>query len=66
MHARLSLGGLKAGASRGEFRMKTDDLAFLNNIMDLLLDAVCVVDSQGRFLYVSAACERIFVTVLRK
>jgi diguanylate cyclase (GGDEF)-like protein/PAS domain S-box-containing protein len=40
--------------------MKTDDLAFLNNIMDLLLDAVCVVDSQGRFLYVSAACERIF------
>lgn len=28
--------------------------------MDLLLDVVCVVDSQGRFVYVSAACERIF------
>lgn len=28
--------------------------------VDLLLDAVCVVDSEGRFLFVSAACERIF------
>lgn len=28
--------------------------------MDLLLDAVCVVDMQGRFVFVSAACERIF------
>ena len=28
--------------------------------VDLLLDAVCVVDSDGRFLFVSAACERIF------
>ncbi|MEX2517138.1 MAG: diguanylate cyclase [Gammaproteobacteria bacterium] len=32
----------------------------LVNIMDLLLDAVCVVDQQGRFVYVSAASERIF------
>ncbi|MCC6072515.1 diguanylate cyclase domain-containing protein [Massilia sp. GCM10020059] len=28
--------------------------------VDLLLDAVCVVDAEGRFLFVSAACERIF------
>lgn len=28
--------------------------------VDLLLDAVCVVDSEGRFVFVSAACEQIF------
>jgi diguanylate cyclase (GGDEF)-like protein/PAS domain S-box-containing protein len=28
--------------------------------IDLLLDAVCVVDASGHFVYVSAACERIF------
>lgn len=28
--------------------------------VDLLLDAVCVVDRDGRFLFASAACERIF------
>jgi diguanylate cyclase (GGDEF)-like protein/PAS domain S-box-containing protein len=30
------------------------------NVLDLLLDAVCVVDAEGRFLFVSAAFERIF------
>lgn len=30
------------------------------NFVDLLLDAVCVVDVEGRFVFVSAACERIF------
>jgi diguanylate cyclase (GGDEF)-like protein/PAS domain S-box-containing protein len=30
------------------------------NFTDLLLDAVCMVDIAGRFVYVSAACERIF------
>lgn len=30
------------------------------NVMDLLLDAICVVDAQGRFVFVSAAFERIF------
>ena len=30
------------------------------NILNLLLDAVCMVDAQGRFLWVSAAAERIF------
>ncbi|HEX5755214.1 MAG TPA: diguanylate cyclase [Arenimonas sp.] len=29
-------------------------------VMDLLLDAVCVVDREGRFVAVSAACRRIF------
>lgn len=32
----------------------------LNDCVDLLLDAICVVDPEGRFLYVSAAAERIF------
>jgi len=32
----------------------------LNNVMDLLLDAICVVDVQGQFVFASAACERIF------
>ncbi|MEX6501100.1 diguanylate cyclase domain-containing protein [Pseudomonas zhanjiangensis] len=31
-----------------------------SNVIDLLLDAICVVDRQGRFVFVSAACERIF------
>jgi diguanylate cyclase (GGDEF)-like protein/PAS domain S-box-containing protein len=29
-------------------------------LIDLLLDAVCVVGGDGRFVFVSAACERIF------
>src|SRR4051794_30782270 len=32
----------------------------LANVMDLLLDAICVVDREGRYLFVSAAFERIF------
>jgi diguanylate cyclase (GGDEF)-like protein/PAS domain S-box-containing protein len=32
----------------------------LASVMDLLLDAICVVDPQGRFVFVSAASERIF------
>ncbi|MGR7922785.1 diguanylate cyclase domain-containing protein [Zobellella denitrificans] len=35
------------------------DLA-LGNVTDLLLDAICIVDTQGNFLYISAAGERIF------
>ena len=34
--------------------------ARLEHILDLLVDAVCVVDTGGHFVYVSAACERIF------
>lgn len=40
--------------------MKTEGPAYLSSVMDLLLDAICVVDPEGRFLYVSAAGERIF------
>ncbi|MCW8157175.1 GGDEF domain-containing protein [Stutzerimonas stutzeri] len=40
--------------------MKTDSCAPLASVIDLLLDAICVVDAQGNFVYVSAACKRIF------
>jgi len=33
---------------------------FQAGFIDLLLDAVCVVDRAGHFVYVSAACERIW------
>ncbi len=39
------------------FRMETVQL---NKIMDLLWDAICVVDTEGRYVFVSAAYERIF------
>lgn len=32
----------------------------LANYTDLLLDAICLVDGDGRFVYASAACESIF------
>jgi PAS domain S-box-containing protein len=32
----------------------------LIKIMDLLVDAVCIVDADGRFVFVNAACERTF------
>ena len=32
----------------------------LDKVMDLLLDAVCIVDAKGHYLYVNAAFERIF------
>lgn len=35
-------------------------VAPLETVLDLLLDAVCVVDEHGRFVFVSAAFERIF------
>ncbi|MGZ7459649.1 diguanylate cyclase domain-containing protein [Pseudomonas sp. Ma2-10] len=40
--------------------MATRNSAPLASFIDLLLDAVCAVDKQGRFVFVSAACERIF------
>ena len=40
--------------------MTTRNSAPLASYIDLLLDAVCAVDKQGRFVFVSAACERIF------
>ncbi|MET0377884.1 MAG: diguanylate cyclase [Spongiibacteraceae bacterium] len=40
--------------------MEQNGYVALTNVVDLLLDAVCIVDRQGHFLSVSAACERIF------
>ncbi|MGI2108649.1 diguanylate cyclase domain-containing protein [Shewanella frigidimarina] len=40
--------------------MKTIDLVALRDVMDLMLDAVCVVDKAGDFVFVSAAFEDIF------
>lgn len=42
------------------FTMQTNGQAELANFMELLPDAVCVVDTHGRFISVSGACERIF------
>ncbi|HYW03340.1 MAG TPA: diguanylate cyclase [Gammaproteobacteria bacterium] len=39
--------------------MTTDTDALLPKVMDLLLDLVCVVDRDGRYVYVNAACERV-------
>ncbi|MEW9573194.1 diguanylate cyclase [Rhodanobacter sp. Si-c] len=40
--------------------METTAFTPLEKILDLLLDAVCVVDAEGRYVFVSAAFERIF------
>ncbi|MCE3253768.1 MAG: diguanylate cyclase [Cellvibrio sp.] len=40
--------------------MATAAYAPLGKYMDLLLDAVCVVDKDGHFIYVSNSCEQIF------
>jgi len=40
--------------------MDTRNSTPLASYLDLLLDAVCAVDAHGRFVFVSAACERIF------
>lgn len=40
--------------------MDTRNSTPLANYLDLLLDAVCAIDPYGRFVFVSAACERIF------
>jgi diguanylate cyclase (GGDEF)-like protein/PAS domain S-box-containing protein len=40
--------------------MNINGEAFLSNVMDLLVDTICVVNEQGRFVFVSAACERTF------
>lgn len=40
--------------------MASKTSAPLASYIDLLLDAVCAVDAEGRFVFVSAACERIF------
>jgi diguanylate cyclase (GGDEF)-like protein/PAS domain S-box-containing protein len=36
------------------------DHPLLPKMMDLLVDTICVVDEQGRYIFVSAACEHLF------
>jgi diguanylate cyclase (GGDEF)-like protein/PAS domain S-box-containing protein len=40
--------------------MENTIAAPIASFTDLLMDAVCMVDVEGRFVFVSAACERIF------
>lgn len=40
--------------------MELNSCTPLANVMDLLLDAICVVDAEDRYVFVSAAFERIF------
>jgi len=40
--------------------VNNDGYTSLSNFIDLLLDAICVVDKTGRFEFVSAGAERIF------
>jgi diguanylate cyclase (GGDEF)-like protein/PAS domain S-box-containing protein len=42
-----------AGSPEERFQLSTA-------VMDLLLDAICVVDARGCFVYISGACEKIF------
>lgn len=56
MHARVT----DMSDNPVELWMQADRHVPLAHVMDLLLDAVCVVDTQGRFVFVSAAFERIF------
>jgi diguanylate cyclase (GGDEF)-like protein/PAS domain S-box-containing protein len=42
------------------YQMETGNYTPPAGFMDLLIDAVCVVDADGRFMYVSAASEQIF------
>ena len=40
--------------------MNTTGDAFLSSVMDLLVDTICVVNVEGRFVFVSPACEQTF------
>ncbi|QYJ80528.1 sensor domain-containing diguanylate cyclase [Shewanella acanthi] len=40
--------------------MKSERYTYLSHVVDLLLDAICVVDPEGHFEYVSPGAERIF------
>ncbi len=41
--------------------MPSPSLASLSDYIDQLLEAICVVDANGHFLYLSSGCERILV-----
>lgn len=40
--------------------MQKEEFAAFGKVLDLLLDAICAVDRDGKVVYISAACERIF------
>ncbi len=40
--------------------MPSPSLTSLSDYIDQLLEAICVVDANGRFVYLSSGCERIF------
>lgn len=40
--------------------MEINPQAQLSNALDLLLDVICIVDAEGRYVAVSAACEQVF------
>ena len=50
----------EASSFRSHLGPLKEDAPPSGDVLDLLLDAVCLVDSAGRFVFVSAACERIF------
>jgi diguanylate cyclase (GGDEF)-like protein/PAS domain S-box-containing protein len=50
--------GISTPAACGD--MENNSCPPLPTLLDLLLDAICVVDAEGRYVYVSAAYERIF------
>lgn len=52
--------GLTPSTSKQRADMESNLYTPLIKVMDLLLDAICVVDAEGRFVFASAACERIF------
>lgn len=54
----LDTGRVNPGQHPSYMDKKT--YAPLAKMMDYLLDAICVVDGEGHFVFVSAACERIF------
>lgn len=40
--------------------MQKEEFVAFGKVLDLLLDAICVVNRDGKVVYISAACERIF------
>jgi diguanylate cyclase (GGDEF)-like protein/PAS domain S-box-containing protein len=56
----MSSGAQRFSSAGSAFRMETNTYAALTEFVDMLLDAICVVDVEGRYVFVSAAAERIF------
>lgn len=50
----------RSGTANRSIRMKNKTYLQPGNLVDLLLDAICVVDKEGYFVFASPACERVF------